>query len=431
MRGKQTRDGGSGRGGWGQSLSSVAERLYYGAQELMAFVAEVTDIRLESRKDGVNRWQVALDRTAFYPESGGQPWDVGTLEAVARSGARLEVPVLAVVEEHGEVWHVVEKPLMAGTVVSGQVDAARRLDHMQQHTGQHLLSAVVLAELGVGTVSFHLGTVSSTIDLAVGMVAAGDLVRVEERVNALIANDRRVSASVVEREVAEEMLARGELRKIPERAGAIRVVEIEGVEWNACGGTHVASTGRIGGLAVRRVEKVKQGVRVEFCCGLRALRAARGDFETVVELGRLLSTGAGELAVKVSGLLEEVKAGEKARFALLEEMAGMEARALPGEGRIVVAEARDVTYAKLLASRVAGLGRVAVVKTVEGDRATVVLAATSGLDCGAVMKAALAAMGARGGGSATLAQGGVPAIEVERLVSLLRVGFEEQRGLLR
>jgi alanyl-tRNA synthetase len=425
LRGEQARDGGFGGRGWGEGLS-VAERLYYDAQELMAFEAEVTDIRLESRKDGVNRWQLALDRTAFYPESGGQPWDTGTLEAVARSGARLEVPVLAVVEDDGEVWHVVEKPLMAGTVVTGRVDGARRLDHMQQHTGQHLLSAVVLAELGVGTVSFHLGAVSSTIDLG-GAVGAEDLVRVEEVVNRLIGEDRRVSVSVVEREVAEGMLERGELRKLPERDGAMRVVEIEGVEWNACGGTHMASTGRIGGLVVRRVEKVKQGVRVEFCCGLRAVRAARGDFETVGELGRLLSTGAGELVGKVRGLLEDVKVGEKARVALLEELAGMEARALIGEGRVVEAAARDVTYAKMLAWRVAGLGRVAVVTAVEGDRGTVVLAAASGVDCGAAMKAALGVMGARGGGSATLAQGGVAAVDVERLVELLRVELEEKR----
>ena len=224
---------GSRGGGFGLS---VGERLYYDAQEMLEFRAEVTDIRLESRSNGVNRWQVALDRTAFYPESGGQPWDTGTLEAVARSGARLEVPVLAVVEDGGEVWHVVEKPLTSGTIVSGRVDGVRRRDHMQQHTGQHLLSAVFLREVGAATVSFHLGVESSTIDLEVGTLAREDVVRVEEAVNRLIGEDRRVSVTAVERAEAEAMLARGELRKLPEREGAIRVVEIEGVEWNACGG---------------------------------------------------------------------------------------------------------------------------------------------------------------------------------------------------
>ncbi len=423
MRGEPEGDGGAGGGGGGQGLS-VAERLYYDAQEMLEFSAEVTDIRLESRANGVNRWQVALDRTAFYPESGGQPWDVGTLEAVARSGARLEVPVLAVVEAGGEVWHVVEKPMTAGTMVTGRVDEARRRDHMQQHTGQHLLSAVLLREMGVETVSFHLGAShmgveSSTIDLSVGSLGREDVVRMEMVVNGLIGEDRRVSVGTVERGEAEAMLARGDLRKLPERVGAIRVVEIDGVEWNACGGTHVGSTGRIGGLVIRRVEKVKQGVRVEFCCGLRAVRAARRDYETVGELGRVLSTGVGELVGKVGGVLEDARAAEKVRRGLLEEMAGFEARTL-GDGRVVVVAARSVEYAKVLGGKIAGLGRVGIVRVVEGERGTVVLAAGDGTDCGAVMKVALEVLGARGGGSAGLAQGGVAVEDVERLVGELR-----------
>ena len=402
---------------------SIAERLYYDAQELMDFGAEVTDIRLESRIDGKNRWQVALDRTAFYPESGGQPWDLGTLEAVARSGARLEVPVLAVVEDGGEVWHVVEKPLTAGTKVTGRVEEVRRRDHMQQHTGQHLLSAVFLRELGAATVSFHLGVESSTVDLAAAALSEEDLSRVEDATNSLIGKDRRVLAGVVERGVAEGMLERGELRKLPERDGAIRIVEIEGVEWNACGGTHVASTGGIGGLTLRRVERVKQGVRVEFCCGLRAIRAARRDFETVGEIGRLLSTGSGELAVKVSGILEDARATAKQRHEMLDEMAGFEAQTLPG--RVVETAGRDVEYAKLLAAKVVALdgNRVAIVRALQGERGTVVLAAgaDAGVDCGAVMKEALVVLGARGGGSAGMAQGGVAAREMDRFVEEIRI----------
>ena len=398
---------------------SVAERLYYLEQERLDFVAEVTDIRLESRVDGVNRWQVALDRTAFYPESGGQPWDTGVLEAVARSGARLQVPVLAVVEDAGEVWHVVEKPLTAGTAITGHLDADRRRDHMQQHTGQHLLSAVFLRELGAATVSFHLGAESSTIDLAGEMPGPQEVARVEEVVNRLIAEDRPVTVSTVDRGTAEAMLARGDLRKLPERQGPLRVVEIAGVEWNACGGTHVASTGRIGGLTVRRLERVKGATRVEFCCGLRAIRAARADFATLGELGRLLSTGADALPAKVSGMLEESRAAGKARRALIEKMAGFEAAAHAGTG-LVEAAAHDVEYAKLLAGNLAAQpGRTALVTALEGDRATVVLA-SSGVNCGAVMKDALSVLGARGGGSTTLAQGGIAAAELGSLLAELR-----------
>lgn len=401
---------------------SVAKRLYYQAQDMLEFAAEVTDIRLESRTGGTNRWQVALDRTAFYPESGGQPCDMGTLEAVSPSGTRLQVPVLAVVEENAEVWHVVEKPLAAGTPVKAQIDGARRRDHMQQHTGQHLLSAMFLREIGASTVSFHLGRESSTIDLAVDALTQSQTAAVEALVNAVIADDRRVSVADVERPEAEAMLACGALHKLPEREGAIRVVEIAGVEWNACGGTHVASTGRIGGLTVRGVEKVKQGVRVEFCCGLRAVRTARRDFETLAEIGRLLSTGAGNLVPKVQGMLDEARAAAKARKAMLDELAGMEAQAIVGTERLVEASARDAEYGKLLASKIAALDRIGLVHSLAEGRATVVLAAESqtGIDCGEVMKAALAAVGARGGGSAAMAQGGVAEEHLNRLLQELR-----------
>ena len=158
------------------AVGSVAERLYYdacaGDAGGLEFRALVTDVRLDSHTkneagEKEQLWQVALDRTAFYPEGGGQPWDTGVLVATARSGAVLEVAVERVEEdEAGEVWHFVRKPLPQGAEVAGRVDADRRMDHAQQHTGQHLLSAVFLSELGAKTVSFHLGADSATIDLA-------------------------------------------------------------------------------------------------------------------------------------------------------------------------------------------------------------------------------------------------------------------------
>ena len=298
------------------AVISVAERLYYEG-EALEFRAVVTDIRLESHAVGKSGqkeqlWQVALDRTAFYPEGGGQPWDAGVLVATAKSGAVLEVAVERVVEdEAGEVWHFVRKPLPQGTEVVGRVDADRRMDHAQQHTGQHLLSAVFLSELGARTVSFHLGAESVTIDLAVESISEEELRRAEVVANRLIYEDRAVRPRWVSRDEAEAMLARGELRKLPERSGAMRIVEMAGVEFNACGGTHVGSTGAIGGLLVRRVERVKQGWRVEFCCGLRAVRAAGRDFARLRELGGLLSVGPADLAGRVAGLIEDKKAAAK------------------------------------------------------------------------------------------------------------------------
>jgi alanyl-tRNA synthetase len=295
---------------------AAAERLYYDDAGL-EFAARVTDIRLDSHAVGEGGlkeqvWQVALDRTAFYPVGGGQPWDTGVLVATAKSGAVLEVLVERVEEDGaGEVWHFVRKPLPEGTEIIGRVDAERRMDHAQQHSGQHLLSAMFLRELGAPTVSFHLGADSVTIDLAVEKVSEEELRRVEVAANRLIYEDRAMRPTWVEREEAEAMLDRGELRKLPERAGRMRIVEMEGVEFNACGGTHVRSTGAIGGLLVRRVEKVKQGQRVEFCCGLRAVRAAAKDYARLRELGALLSVGPADLAGRVAGLIEDKKAAAK------------------------------------------------------------------------------------------------------------------------
>jgi alanyl-tRNA synthetase len=299
-----------------------AERLYY-ENAALEFAAVVTDIRLDSHavaEGGAKEqiWQVALDRTAFYPQGGGQPWDTGVLVATAKSGAVLEVQVERVEEdEAGEVWHFVRKPLPEGTEVVGRVDAERRMDHAQQHSGQHLLSAVFLAELGARTVSFHLGTDNVTIDLTgVDTLSEDDLRKVSTKASRLIYADRTVRPCWVSREEAEAMLARGDLRKLPERAGPMRIVEMQGVEFNACGGTHVPSTGAIGGISLRKVQKAKQALRVEFCCGLRAIQAAREDYLRLGTLGSLLSVGPADLASRVAALIEDRKAMAKELKAL-------------------------------------------------------------------------------------------------------------------
>jgi alanyl-tRNA synthetase len=294
----------------------AAERLYYDDPAL-EFQCVVTDIRLDSREGSEHLWQVSLDRTAFYPAGGGQPWDTGMLVATAKSGAVLEIVVERVEEDElGEVWHFVRKPLPEGTEIVGRVDAERRMDHAQQHSGQHLLSAVFLSELGAKTVSFHLGAESVTIDLAVETLSEEELVRVELAANRLVYENRAMAPMLVEREEAEAMLARGELRKLPERAGRMRIVEMQGVEFNACGGTHVASTGAIGGILLRRTEKVKQGQRVEFCCGLRAVKAAHADYERLTGVAKTLSVGTKDVPGRVEKLLQDAKTAAKELKAL-------------------------------------------------------------------------------------------------------------------
>jgi alanyl-tRNA synthetase len=409
----------------------MAERLYYAEPFRASFDAHVADIRQVSQSQGRALWQVALDRTAFYPTSGGQPHDTGALAATAPSGATLQAPIVDVEEDAaGEIWHTTAKPLLAGTAVRGEIDWDRRHDHMQQHSGQHLLSAVFLRETSAATVSFHLGEAVSTIDLAVNGLSAAELERVEEAANAIIAEDRAISMRTIPRGEAEELLATGTLRKLPPREGAIRLIEIENLDLNACGGTHLHSTGQIGGLLVRGTERAKQSLRVEFVCGLRAVRAARQDRATLTRIATALSVGRDQTPTAVERLLAENKASNKEHLRLLEDLAGAEAARLALEtpvkdGRRLVSCSfadRDMIYLKLLASRlVAAPQTCALLASDAEDPAKVVLAANAdlGLDCGALIREALASFGARGGGSPGMAQGQIPRAQLAALLSRL------------
>lgn len=410
----------------------MVERLYYSDSHLRTFTTQIADIRELSRTDGQSIWQIALDRTAFYPTSGGQPHDLGTLRATSRNGAVLEVPVVGVEEdEHGEVWHQTLKPLLAGTEVAGEIDWERRLDHMQQHSGQHLLSAVFLHELQAPTVSFHLGETSSTIDLAVDGLAQHSMERVERIANERIAEDRAVTVRTVDRSEAEAMLAAGALRKLPEREGTIRLIEIADCDLNACGGTHVRSTGQIGGLCIRGIEKVRQGVRVEYVCGLRAVAAARQDFSELARTAALLSTSPAEVFSGVERLLADVKAKAKEQQRLREDLVNYHVARLAVEEQIVdhlrvVRRSfgdRDAEYVKLLASRLVATvpQTIAVFACTQKEPATVVLGRSRDLDFHAanVMKEALARLGLRGGGSADMAQGQVPQEQAKAFLEAL------------
>ena len=398
----------------------MSERLYHSDSFLSTFTGTVTGLRKCATGNGESAWQLALDRTAFYPASGGQPFDTGQLSALSLDGAALTVPVEQVEDEEESVWHFVREPLAVGTHVEGQVDWERRFDHMQQHSGQHLLSAIFWQQLQAPTISFHLGESTSTIDLASGPLEQHSLERVERLANGIIGEDRPVTSSYVSRVEAEAMLAAGQLRKLPDRQGTIRLIDIEDCDKNACGGTHVRSTGQIGGLLVRTVEKVSRGMRIEFVCGLRAVRSARADFAVLRETAALLSTGVTELAPTVVRLLAEGKSNAKESQKLREELAVFQAARLamdvPIESglRLVVREWRDRNrdYIKLLASRTAKAApQTAVIFCAnDADPVRMFVARSSDLDfnCGQILREALAQFGLRGGGSADLAQGDVP-----------------------
>jgi alanyl-tRNA synthetase len=415
----------------------AVERLYYTDASLLTFTARITDIREFARANGQSQWQVALDRTAFYPTSGGQPFDRGTLTAQARSGAELVAEIDEVTEdETGEVWHFTRKPLLAGTEVTGTIDWQRRLDHMQQHSGQHLLSAVFAEELGARTISFHLGELVSTIDLEVEDPARQSailesLARVEERVNQYIAEDRPVSIRIVSAEQARSLLAEGKLRKLPPREGSIRLIEISGLDLNACGGTHVHALGQIGSLLLRGVERTRKAVRVEFVCGQRAVVAARQDFNTLSQAASLLSTGRHTLPEAVQRLVNDARSAAKTQVRLVEELAHHHAVQLAVEETIEsnlrlvqrTFSDHDAAYIRLLASRLTAMvpQTVAIFVSTAEEPASLVLACSASLacKCGERLRAALAPLNLRGGGSPDMAQTQLPAAQALPLATTL------------
>ncbi len=401
-------------------------RLYLEDSKLLQFRAAVIDIREFARKNGQQVWQIALDGTAFYPTGGGQPHDLGTLTTRSRSGMELTVMVEDVTEdEAGIVWHTTTKPLLTGTVVQGTVDAARRLDHMQQHTGQHLLSAVLADDFNLRTVGFHMGERDVTIDLAVDDRAAQDAVlenlpAVEARANRHIAGNAPVTVREVSGEQAQALLAQGALRKLPAREGPMRLVEIAGLDLNACGGTHVQALGEIGAVLLRETERTKKTLRLHFRCGLRAVRAAREDWTELAAAAGALSVGSADVCAGMQRLLAEAKVLSKERLRLREEIAERHAVQLAVEERIVdglrvvhrTFADRDADYLKLLATRLlqAVPHTVAVLVSTAQEPATLVLAGNTAppRGCNTLLKDALAPYALRGGGTAEFAQAQVP-----------------------
>jgi alanyl-tRNA synthetase len=373
----------------------VSERLYYHDSYLRQFTAQV----VECAGDGS---VVYLDRTAFYPSSGGQPFDLGSISGVA---------VREVVDEGERIAHLLAAPLADGPVECS-IDWNRRFDHMQQHTGQHLLSAVFEELFHLGTVSFHLGAESSTIDLEGGSLDARIAAAVETRANEIVWENRPVGVAY------EDAASVQGLRKASGREGTLRIVTIEELDRSACGGTHVRATGEIGAVLLRKLEKVRQTVRVEFLCGGRAVGRAHADYEALSRVGQLFSASLDEIPGVVAAQMEMARTADKTRRKLELELAAYQGKELyhntaPGPDGIrrLVRRANSGSLEDLraLAQNFTAQPRAVFLATL--DNPPSVLLATSadaGVDAGQTLKAALAAVGGRGGGTSRTAQGSVP-----------------------
>ena len=368
------------------------------------FTATVT--RVEEAGDGARK--VWLDRTLFYPESGGQPDDRGTLGGFK---------VTAVTEGDSGVCHLVKGTLEAGDEINGHVDMARRFDHMQQHTGQHLLSRVFVSLGGLMTVGFHLGEKASTIDLS-GAASDEMIAKAEREANAAVFQDLEVSARVVGRDEYESALEEGDgLRsRLPEGVTSIRIVEIEDTDSSTCCGTHCLSTGMIGIIKITGTEKVRGGTRVEFLCGGRALGDYGEKHDVLTALSSEMSTDWRELGSITEKLVTENKALRKQRDALSRELAGYRAAEIgnpTGEigGYGLVRKIFDGAGAgevREMATKIRESGQVVVLFGMISPAPGLVFACDPSIpaDMGSALREAAAVIGGKGGGGKDFAQGG-------------------------
>ena len=404
-------------------------RLYRVDPFLRRFSARVTAL---ASVDG--RPAVTLDQTAFYPTSGGQACDRGALGGVA---------VVDVSErDDGQILHALARPagVAVGDRVEGEIDWPRRFDHMQQHTGQHVLSAACVRVAGLDTLSVHMGDEDCTIDLPTPRLEPALIERVEDAANQAIYDD----LPVIAREVTAAELPGIPLRKPPTVTGLIRIVEVQGLDWSACGGTHVASTGQIGMIRVYKAEKRGNETRIHFHCGRRALLDYRQADAVAGELADAFRVSRRELPQAVERLRAEAQAARKALADAQDRLAEADAAALlrdaadtaGGASPVLIARVfmdRDAPQLKAIARRLtAGPGVVALLGA-PGEKASLCFARSKDAagDMGQLLREALAALGAKGGGSPDFAQGGgVPASpdQVQQALDRARVTVQGTRS---
>ena len=383
----------------------MTRRLYLEDPYVTSFDADIIETRETDEGPAV-----IFEQTYFYPVSGGQPFDLGTIGGV---------PITKITEEEddgdGTVLHVVER-LPASSRVHCEIDAARRHDHMQQHAGQHILSAAFVHEAGALTKSFHLGASVSTIDVDKSPLSRDDIERAEKAANALARRSVPIRGRFVTGEEARAL----ELRKPPPEGPedeAVRIVEIEGFDSQACCGTHPRSSSEVSPIVVRSFEKFKDGTRVEFLCGERALVDYRNTVARIRSLAGVLSSSETELVDAATKLQAERKSmgkelGKlKSRALLADAESWMDAARAIGGHSVLVKQAGELDPAELRSvahKLVEKPDRVILLGSLADGRAHLVFARSDNVDAdmGALLHVAVEAVDGGGGGSPEIAQGG-------------------------
>jgi alanyl-tRNA synthetase len=405
----------------------MTERLYYHDSFLYDFEAEVRDVA------GDPRPAIVLDRSAFYPTSGGQVFDTGWLSAT--DNAKFRVTEVADMED-GRVVHYLEATtdLKPGMRVHGLIDARRRRDHMQQHSGQHVLSAAFIRLFTMPTVSFHMADDYCSIDLDTQTLMKEQIEAAERLANEIILENHAVDIRFVTRDEAANL----GLRKIPVAdREELRIIDIRDVDVSACGGTHVRQTGQIGCILLRKAERVRQGWRVEFVAGQRAVATARRDFTALTETAGMFSAHIYDVPQQARKSLEEIRSLRKQGEQSREELAEAQAKTLLAEipeqdGRKLIVRTfveRDMNTLKILAQKLTRLApNVVALLGATSPQASVVFAQSAGqpFDMGSLLREMMAALGGRGGGSKDMAQGG--AASGEGIEAALQKTAEKIRG---
>jgi alanyl-tRNA synthetase len=384
----------------------VTTRLYYDDAYLLTFDASVVGVR---HVDG--RAQVALDRSAFYPTSGGQLHDTGTLTLADGDGGA-SAHVIDVEAEGDTVWHIVDTPLEVGAIVRGMVDAGRRADHRQQHSGQHVLSASCALVCQAETRSVHLGAGLCTVDLH-RELSPDELDALEADANRIVLEDRPVRVRYVDGAETAAL----PLRRPTGRTGTVRLVDIEGHDLSACGGTHVARTGEIGAIVLRGAERFKGGARLTFVCGMRAVESHRLLVRTLDAAARHVSQGPLDVPAAIVRLQDESRDQRRALDAVRERLSTFEAQSLAasferiGDLDIMVRLVPDVDATglrRLGAALVETPGRVVVLLGGAAPHALVIArsAGVTSVDVTALARTVVEAAGGKAGGRGDLVQGG-------------------------
>lgn len=403
----------------------MTERLYYADSYLRQFEATVTE-----RLSWHGQPAVVLSRSAFYPTGGGQPHDTGWLQGV---------PVLDVVERETDkvVIHVLEKALPddprseAGRwILGGEVDWLRRFDHMQQHTGQHILSQVAEQLLDAATVGFHLGEETSTLDLDRAPLDDEQLDRLETKASHIVFEDRPVVAHFVTREELTGL----PLRKPPKVSGPVRIVEIRDFDWSPCGGTHVRATGEVGLIKIIRAERRGSETRLEFLCGGRTLADYRIKNRLLLHLANRFSVGYWELGEAIERREEEARSYRKAAKMAQDQLLDFETRSIVaqaeplGEFLLIsrVWQGRKLEEVRRLALKVAEEHGCVALLGLAGDKGHLVFAAPldSAYDLRPILRQACAVISGGGGGRPHLAQGGGPIGELTSIEKALDIAVQ-------